>query len=140
MIIKRDKNYRVWDRKNKVMIYSFEYSEPYEFFEMPAYDRDDIMENIGMRDKNNVDIYEGDIVKYTISYPNFAGEETITPVVYMNSVYLEAECGFYPFMKSNGGLPAARTVEVVGNIYNNPELVKESSRWMLDKFWVKYEI
>ena len=78
---------------------------------------DIVMQFTGILDKNNREIYEGDIVK--LKYPNAIHE-----------VFYELERpwslnthGFYPFTRYD--LDDSQVdVEVIGNIYENPELKK----------------
>ena len=72
------------------------------------------MQSTTLKDKNNVEIYEGDIVK---------NEYAETYVV----KWLDA--GFYLEERYNGGfdyseLHFGNNKEVIGNIYENPELLE----------------
>ena len=70
-----------------------------------------VMDFTGLHDKNGKEIYEGDVVQY--SYNDY---ETLlkSPVEYH-------EGAFYPVCE----IPEeARHFEVIGNIYENPELLK----------------
>lgn len=78
-----------------------------------------IMQYTGLKDKNGVEIYEGDILR--------CGGDTLSSVEEVSieehpSAGLRVQYG-YP---RRHNFPAPHWVEVIGNIYENPELLKES--------------
>lgn len=125
----RDIKFRAWDNVNNQMLdvqeLNFEdcfyggyttvkttmYSDYFDIREMP------IMQYTGLHDKNGKEIYEGDILKS----------------MQWNDIYLVKyiRTAFYLCRKGNKGFNKITTwnnaekSEVVGNIYENPELLKE---------------
>lgn len=82
-----------------------------------------LMQYTGLKDRNGVEIYEGDIVKSVAltNDHNQRGATVISPIEYWN----ENTClsltyvPYYPFCLSHD-------IEVIGNIYENPELLEET--------------
>ncbi len=73
----------------------------------------EIMQYTGLKDRNQVDVYLGDIVKCSSGCPHevvwqhsFFG----MPMIYLSGL--------------NEGYSWTETEEVIGNIYQNPELIK----------------
>ena len=101
------------------------FSEDYQYFiknehlQETSVDEDTIGQYTGSKDKNGKEIYEGDIVKV------FTNKEwRIGKIIYEHS-------GFTIDVANNKELEYGRTsiieklVEVIGNIYDNPELLEE---------------
>lgn len=66
-----------------------------------------LLQYTGLRDKNGKEIYEGDIVKTSKGF---------LPVIFSNGSFRTDEDTIW------AGLVGAQSVEIIGNIYENPEL------------------
>jgi len=75
-----------------------------------------LMQYTGFKDKNGVEIYEGDIIKGLHDF-GMVFEERMTSVHYDDDF-----CGYPVFTYW-----LRKTIEVIGNIYENPELIKETA-------------
>lgn len=88
-----------------------------------AYEEFKLMQSTGLKDKNDKEIYEGDVVKF----PEFNGDIYITPVVWDKSCacFGLSFSGKYPisFDYLEEFYTELKDIEVVGNIYENPELL-----------------
>lgn len=78
-----------------------------------------VMQYVGIEDKNGIDIFEKDIVKINID----DGFDFVGNIGFVDFSEKEREyaifCDNEPFYRLNGG-----KLEVIGNIYENPELLE----------------
>lgn len=124
----REIKFRAWDKKRKEMIVieeihfkynSIVYDEgiitsPMENFEM--------MQFIGLKDKNGKEIYEGDVVKYHNPRVQEKPKEFVGKVFWVDEwaqFSLGGEGGFIDFERAGWLI-----LEVIGNIHENPELLE----------------
>ncbi|MCO4580028.1 hypothetical protein Si070_01698 [Streptococcus infantarius subsp. infantarius] len=84
-----------------------------------AYDEFELMQSTGLKDKNDKEIYDGDIVRFTLTdgFDYVVDEEGV--VSYKLGAFYVVN-GLDEFLISE---IYANEIEVVGNIYENPELV-----------------
>ena len=119
----RDIKFRAWNKCGFMC-------DPISFFEIQYYGewkKDDltIMQFTGLQDKNGMDIYEGDVIfRSAILFKKEAPIEETYVVYYRQD-------GFYALKPNNtdpnpafGKLRHYTDFEVIGNIYENPELIE----------------
>lgn len=95
----------------------------------------------GLRDKNGEMIFEGDIIKSTgnripiisvIQYGEYKPKmiyDLLEQYVFVGQIQ-EAMCGFYAKSKNGEEMVltnASSVIEVIGNIHDNPELLKDGA-------------
>lgn len=130
----RDIKFRVWDIINKRILNYGEimHLPMWEVFPgTPEQRAFNVMQYTGLKDKHGKEIYEGDVVKYTLkSYYNKTVTEMI-PVTWGSysdgGEYVDnVECWMirYKSLSDICDNKYNQSVEVIGNIYENPELLE----------------
>lgn len=139
--MQRKIKFRGWDREYEKMTYfddeDYEYKPPlvfrldqvfkkdsnyddYEDFEYnDITDSVELMQYTGLHDKNGKEIYEGDIVKSFFVDTDEAGNE-IYKYYIIEVKYDEVLCSYK--------IDKFMNLEVIGNIYENKELLNETNR------------
>lgn len=129
----KELKFRAWNKNMKRMFYTYEAGVTdgsTDLLEINMPQGFILMQYTGLEDKNGKEIYEGDIVKGSceVRYGNwdngFAHEDTDAGIgFYLRKIganvdkygYSQLDAGMYPF----------DNFEVIGNIYENPELLTE---------------
>jgi len=138
----REIKFRAWDKDSKLMLYKEFYD--HNWYTTPKNDEDgchtyssmqysdqyhkELMQYTGLKDKNGKEIYEGDIVGHPLCVKgDHAPDEPCEHFV--GRIQFETDRGQYfaVNMQRNGyviEMSEAYKFEVIGNIYENPELIK----------------
>lgn len=116
----REIKFRAWDKEYQEMKYNAE--QAYDgcgqlhaidcFGQLLEEENYKVMQYTGLKDKNGKEIYEGDI----LLTKDIEGEKYQTCVTYENGMFLSGEEPLYDDV-------FLFEAEVVGNIYENPELL-----------------
>ena len=119
----REIKFRAFDKKENEMFYSSMYQDKTSmahglknFLSECSDIEDTLMQYTGLKDKNGVEIYEGDIIEY------MTGQLKHIPTKH-KVTWLEDEARFSFGCKTNTQYMFYNTV-VIGNIYENPELIQ----------------
>lgn len=126
----REIKFRAWHKEKNIMFNNFAITATGKllmttrkrFSEYPGYDNDSciLMQFTGLKDKNGTPIFESDVVEVLFNEGTYL---KANPVIWSNNNCI--------FAVENGemheSLSGIVNIEVIGNIFENPELVQKSS-------------
>jgi len=111
----REIKFRAWDKKHDIIHTGVSVFNFQDFKESILIENSDIelMQFTGLHDKNGKEIYEGDIV----SFPKNDGTIPKLSIIYNNRF------ACFQFKEQNAPIGLSMSYEVIGNIYESPELL-----------------
>lgn len=134
----REIKFRAWCKFENKMYNKFYIEDHMKFAFMDelidsAKERYELMQYTGLKDVNDVEIYEGDIVDFTFfdHYDNGTNYKGV--VKYRSGIYEIWKNNDSEFFGSDGPFILnfawlqTEEFEVIGNIYENPELLEEKT-------------
>jgi uncharacterized phage protein (TIGR01671 family) len=120
----RETKYRAWELNRNTMYYSVEsgiYEDPDEtitFDSILQLARYEVMQYTGLKDKNNKEIYEGDILGYITETKWIIGFKNGAFILSFENSNINI---LYDCEITDGKVV---NMKVLGNVYENPELIK----------------
>jgi uncharacterized phage protein (TIGR01671 family) len=136
----REIKFRAWHNSAKEMLFEDLSGDVFKWYneKQPV----KIMQYTGLKSKSGVEIYEGDVVKFKRNpFQEHCGKISFSPAMCRFSVYVLETKKFCEDYKDglngvyglhDGGLGGdddalgTNELEVIGNIYENPKLLKEA--------------
>jgi len=114
----REIKFRAWNEEEKRMMYGDNIME----WKLDWLQSETTMQYTGLKDKNGVEVYEGDIVENADSgtYGEDWVNQYIAKIVFDNGCFIELPIT----KKTEYGYYSKNNWKVIGNIYENSELLK----------------
>ena len=118
--------FRAWNKRTKEMVYI---DDLYWFEENQVHQQGDedweIMQHTGLKDKNGVAIYEGDVVNVCEEY----GSDSYSPLVvdFRKGCFILRQSDYMEQHRPITEVDFLQVYEVIGNIHENPDLLGDPS-------------
>lgn len=132
----REIKFRAWDIKREIFINPINDFHTFQWYQKSEVDKFVLMQYTELKDKNGTEIYEGDIVNCIQSIAPYRGKA----IVSYCDVYCLYTLNSKPWWDSDGDIGSTMNkdsmflhswdyeqgdkIEVIGNIFENPELCK----------------
>jgi len=118
----RKLKFRFWSPAGKAFIKDYKYNGLVdELFDEKEYDILIPQQFTGLKDKNGVEVYEGDLIDFSVNYTMDLSDRDVIDYKNQEVYYDERLAGFY-FGKDGFQILdkiMEETIEVVGNIFEN---------------------
>ena len=125
--MKREIKFRAWSKETEKMMQWADICRFKNFNKLLTLTHVEVMQFTGLHDKNGKEIYEGDVVE--VSGVGQSKSNLYYEVIWKDCAFLLKDCAFHlKYWGPLSRLPEAAqklsfSYEVVGNIYQNPELI-----------------
>lgn len=127
----REIKFRAWDGARMIdtgTLHKTTRADGYEMWDGDKHEYHQIMQFTGLHDKNGKEIYEGDIVSIPSTCYENPQIEVVEIRVEKDHTHRDAFFECFPFnsyLQSEDCYGTASESEVIGNIYENPELLQK---------------
>ena len=135
----REIRFRAWDKEEKKMLQPFSIEKLINGFNTEGnwseYEDDELMsinyegsngytlmQYTGLKDKNGEEIYEGDILK--VDWGPMIHDDIIKMNHFDQPFVMEWR--FYAWFPFDKTLPMPKDIEILGNVWENPELLEQT--------------
>ena len=113
----REIKFRAWEHETEMgKPGSMSYNQEFCFSQILHPDGIEIMQYTGLKDRNGVEIYEGDIIE---------GSHDFGPGGFVRR---KDQVSFHPELGYQWDYWVLPTLEVIGNVHENPELLTKDSK------------
>jgi uncharacterized phage protein (TIGR01671 family) len=124
----REKKVRAWDKVTEIYLYSDRFPSMWQFYkelENRGIRHFETEDYTGRKDKNGKEIYEGDVVSYKAGSLNIKALVGWCDFNLCFALNPDAEDKGIPEQYHTMHPPFTNCYEIIGNIYENPELLEK---------------